>query len=192
MSDAAEWASAIGTWLAFGAAGIAGWQAWRVLEVERDRDDRAEREREAVQASLVAAWPEHTVTGLSGKGTSQLVVGNRSEQPIYRVTARYSMGTLTGEASAPVIPPESVKSWPLELKDALPRLHTIEQLEGVAVSITFRDAANRRWLRQPDGTLMDLTGHGEPRRGRRRRRIGNLWDRWVRPSTKSPADDDGA
>ncbi len=61
-------------------AGIAGYVAYRLFQVESKRDERLEKLAFEQQATSVGVWME---------GTSKLIIANLSPLPVYRFGVRY-------------------------------------------------------------------------------------------------------
>lgn len=161
--DAPTWA---GVTLA-AAAGATGLLIYRI-ESRRDREAaQAQMERLSMQmqaqAALVCAWYDFRQTVKSnpdGRGLCA-TARNASDLPVYDVRLRFRLVEFDrpGESRAlldltsflPVLPPgedELFIQGPIEEQEKLEH-----PLGMPLVSMTFRDAAERKWTRHFDGTL---------------------------------------
>lgn len=178
-----DWLAALATLAAFGAAVIAGWYAHRALLVEQARDGRREEDdRERArrdlrqQAEKVAAWSGPLSTsksnGVVDRVNLDLAIRNASDLPITEVliqlTARLAPSTgnprdaslMTLDSLRRHLVPPAVAAQELTAPRALRDLvgdvlnqnptHTLT----ILVELQFTDAANRRWIRRSDGTLL--------------------------------------
>jgi hypothetical protein len=158
--DAPTWITAVVALAALIAAWRAGNIAGKLLRVETDREDRAERldgERRAAaeraeQADLVAAWNDR----------GNFVILNGSRLPIWEVelVARHPDRAETVEAHLALVPPngqrrrpfvndENVWGGPIPVEDILDEMDALR----MQVEIRFRDATGRIWTRDPHGSL---------------------------------------
>lgn len=170
-----SWISAVSGTLAFGAAGGAGWVAYRqlqaVLSTNSDRADEATKE----QASRVAAWLE-----LGEDDLFHVYVLNRSDLPIYKTVLTFVSPNNHNAFPLQVIPPSSVAWEPgrvSALVNEADRMHAphlrlsyMFSMEGegrlsqpgvpdagpigpVGVTLSFTDSQARRWHRNRQGDL---------------------------------------
>jgi hypothetical protein len=163
-----EWLAAIGTLLAFAVA-------LRLLFKELEARREAQEDRRRNQARLVAAW-------ITSKWASEtelrftLVVRNGSDEPIYdgrcvvvpstNRIASDPMMVFDWEFRWLVLPPQETKEDDLRLPEKLWR-----SLWDAGTTLSFTDAAGRRWTRYPDGRLVPSD---RPRR-RSRKDYMNAW-----------------
>jgi hypothetical protein len=132
---------------------------------EAERSGRAEAvrldEERRAQASRVCGWYGRA-DGPAGPVFGALL-RNASELPVYDVVVEFhftsprldgSVWTLArGQSKRRLVPPgESFIPAP----DAM--LREVVEADPFVVSLSFRDAGNRRWLRDPDGVLSEATG----------------------------------
>jgi hypothetical protein len=145
-----DWLAAIGTLAAFAVA-------LRLLAKELAARREQEEDRRQEQAHRVSIWMEHFGTEAAGNFMLLLVRSNRSDEPVYSVSFCMEHpdepGSVTREDTWPLLPPGTQTDGPLVLTYP----------PGPA-TLTFTDAAGRRWKRYPDGRLV------EPDRPRRRSR----------------------
>lgn len=170
--DFPTWVQAVVTAGALGAAVWAGRATWKVFNLERAREDRAEdeaRERRAAderaaQADLVAVW--HTVLG-SGLAEGPLPtdwaarVINDSPLPVYEVSVEFygPDGTERDVQRTFIVPPGGQDFyWQQDLRkvaDHDTNGHPIytESPQDFRVALRFRDTAGRQWYRDANGVL---------------------------------------
>jgi hypothetical protein len=158
--DAPTWLTAVVSLAALAAAWRAGHIAAKLLRVETDRENRAERidgeRRDAVeraeQADLVAAWND--------RGT--FVVLNGSKLPIWEVelVARHPDSADIAETNLPLVPPNGETRHPFvpgedPWGDPIPVDDILDDIDALRmqVEIRFRDAAGRIWRRDRHGAL---------------------------------------
>lgn len=148
-----DWLAAIGTLAAFAVA-------LRLLAKELTARREQEQDRRSEQARHVAAWAFRAAGTPAGH---ILFVRNKGEEPVssIRLVMEHpdEPGTVTREETWPLLPPG--------LEDELGRY---PHPPG-PITLSFTDAAGRRWTRYPDGRLV------EPNRPRRRSRKDymNAW-----------------
>ncbi len=166
-------------WLTVLFAGVAGAIALRNLRV-----DRLDRKRE--QAGKVAAWwgrrtERRTVHRNDGTQYSYemqervAVLRNASELPVYDVQVRFQddAGTMKSEAIG-VLPPNDDRAFVHPPPDRIVhhrtgQLQSINYDEGTdyVISLRFRDANNRVWLRSAEGHLQELNKRAQERDDRK-------------------------
>lgn len=177
LGDVATWLSAAAsaaTLILALAAAIVGYQVYKVesgrdARAESDRRDRTLDERRS-QASVVSTWygrSKSATTMFKGSGWSTYSWGawvvNASDSPIYDAIIRFYHHDPEGT---------DVTSWPSKLirvvppyrgemyvdvgNDARKRLTDDEWKGNLDVSLEFRDAAGRYWLRDRHGYLHEL------------------------------------
>jgi hypothetical protein len=150
----AEWVAALGTVGAF-------WATYGLLRKELAARREQEEDRRREQARRAAAW---TLPVPRRPDRHVLVMHNGSEEPVYAITLVMEHpdqpGTVTREESWDYLPPEERSKEPYD--HAGP---------PGPITLTFTDAAGRRWTRHPDGRLV------EPERPARRSRKDymNAW-----------------
>lgn len=161
--NAAEWANAVVTAFALGAAGWAALSTHRTLKVERERDQRQVEAERAAQASLVAAWIEEK------RGTSSCVVVNNSKLPVFNAAVRFHSAERPDDQPSKefaVLPPGRQEvSYPDEWRvptEQDPYSGETSSAEGVTnlyASVMFTDTAGAAWLRTERGQLSLVRGH---------------------------------
>ena len=122
---------------------------------------REAKDRHRAQAAHVFIWQERKLIAPSSEDASAGVgarffayVRNASDQPAYDVCITWRLATLQPDVRGPrpvllpgVTMPPSEKlvtpEWPAE------------RFEDVRAEVTFRDAAGVRWLRRPNGELVE-------------------------------------
>lgn len=170
VGNVAEWVAALG---GFGTVGtlIVAWTAFRRDQAQRASDDKARQDdEERRQAELVTGWLEdHIEAGLGPDNRRHYVVlylVNASHGVVYDVFVR-----VNGEPQDPVsvggaapehreargylhaLPPKTSK-----LMITMPDItHSVKGLE-----VYFRDARNRRWMRDSFGELKRSSGDPFP------------------------------
>jgi hypothetical protein len=170
LGDLPTWIQAVATVLALIAASIAAVAAWRVLEVERRRDDERrqfEDERRATdertQAERVAAWPSLVRSDPADPASPAEWSGtirNASDLPVYQVGIEFEPiggGGLTVYMFE-VVPPGS---WSLNRDRVLYPGGELQVRQEVGdlpdrtfvIALRFTDAANRVWRRDRYGVL---------------------------------------
>ncbi|GAB4049689.1 hypothetical protein GCM10028775_19110 [Catellatospora paridis] len=161
------------TWLAFLAASLAGFTAYKVYGVESRRDEtaaklQAQRDDDAIrsQASVVAAWYTRRAYEVTapGAGTETrhgwgVAIANGSGVPVYDVQVDFYFSSPLindGEPSGPrgsvtrrVLPPGSHFFL---AKESM--LRDVDDRSLYLVSLKFRDSSNRRWMRTVTGELL--------------------------------------
>jgi hypothetical protein len=161
---------------AFIAAICAAKAAGRIYQIERQRDDVARDERAAVarsqmraKAELISVWQtlDPAKANWPGEGIGQsnapqqawAVVANSSALPVYRLTVTFSSNTADiadTRATVPVVPPGQVKlREPGNVIQGGAISTGRSNGYNYAVSITFRDSAGVRWIRDAQGMLSD-------------------------------------
>jgi hypothetical protein len=151
-----DWLEAFGTLLAFAVA-------LRLLFKELEARREYEQDRRSEQARHVAIWTQ-SVPAPGPSTTYFLVMRNNSEEPVSAIT--YVM-------EHPDEPGRVIRedSWDLLPPGRHPGPATTEEYPPGPITLSFTDAAGRRWKRYPDGRLV------EPDRPRRRSRkeYMNAW-----------------
>lgn len=165
------------TWLAMGAAGVAGVMAAFVYKIEKDRDRAADQQRRRDQAVLVSAWAAPDTPEISGIRvfTNVLVVlANHSTQPIYDVMVRVEAPESNRCVIARhVLPPLELEpvSLPKAMlaaalgdhfgvaharpEDAANAAH--QGARKIQVELSFTDVEGRRYSRSAKGVLNEIT-----------------------------------
>jgi hypothetical protein len=142
-----DWIAALGTVFAF-------FVALGLLTKELAARREAEDDRRSEQARRVAAW---TLPGPVPEITHVLVMHNGSEEPVYAITLimedQDKPGSVTRKDFWDYLPPEERSK---ESSGSVGRPGPI--------TLSFTDAAGRRWTRYPDGRLVE---HGRHRRSRK-------------------------
>jgi hypothetical protein len=152
-----QWAGAVGTTAALGAA-VA------LLRVEQKRDRDQKRLLDRAQAERVAVWPAEVRTASNDPGSPRrwgAAVRNGSDLPVYQVSVEFS--GLTGSGMdvvvLEVVPPGD---WLLTGRDLYRRPDAPEHgpdpqdlpPRQFTVGVRFTDAADRRWHRNARGDLV--------------------------------------
>lgn len=173
--DVATWATAVFTLAATIGAAIAARAAWRVLELERARDDRAELDRRRAQAEQVSGWLDAKALPARSALTVFDQVGvrviNSSMQPVFGVHALIHLpdGQDVPCGSKAVLPPNETTS--ISIKSAQDRVLSYldgdagerlrsnwpQSLEDMPVVLEFTDAGGRWWRRNFDGQIDEMT-----------------------------------
>jgi hypothetical protein len=166
------------TWLGVLLAGAAAAVALLLYLRDAERDRQAEADRRArldedppTQATRVGCWYGRA-EGQIGPHQSPVpvwgaVVRNASDLPVYDVIVEFhfaspridgSLWTLArGQTRRRLIPPgESFVPMP----DAM--LREIVDTDSYLVAMSFRDAGNRQWRRDPDGVLTEVPPSTQP------------------------------
>jgi hypothetical protein len=163
------------TWLATLGAFIAAVFAYKALSLERDRDYSREKDEKRQQAEAVSAWIGMPTSGSDvwtlfhptelpeGQLPPPLgvVIGNASRQPVYDVQAfvhfsdgidsRAGKWLLLGGLS--VLPPNGQTYIEPELEDDNAGPFTYLDWRFADVSVRFRDARGKTWIRDEAGFL---------------------------------------
>jgi hypothetical protein len=178
LGDVATWISAAANVATVILATIAAGVGYRVYKVESGRDARAEldrRERTAderrAQASLVSVWYGRSPESRSeqrGRMTWILYdwggwIVNASETPVYDAVLRFyrlatdGMGHASWQADLIKVVPPYRGELLVPRGDNAPNDLTDAECHGdLEVSLEFRDAAGRYWLRDRHGFLHEL------------------------------------
>lgn len=142
----------------------------------REEDDRQEDRRRS-QASLISAWiASEIVDSATGHMSTEIVVRNKSDQPIYECTVIQRKGSAPdpiGEASSwlSVVPPGGDIRLPIEVDLPITITRSLSDIivqdarggswgRGATVRMIFCDAAARCWERSQDGHLREVHGTG--------------------------------
>ena len=173
----------IPTWLATFAAIAAGLVAYRVYQVEAQRDRLAEEERKGAQAAKIAAWygsQSHTVTTRIGNSVQTYpamkpkwgaFLRNASDLPVYDVLVKFHFpGTDAKAASGNdnvqsivkmVLPPSDAPVH-LEVDELTLRFFSEDSRADAfhRVEIEFTDAQGIRWHRDVKGRLKGIATTG--------------------------------
>lgn len=164
-----DWGN-VPSWLAFIAAGTAVMFTWRALSRERKRDaDRHEDDRKK-QAEQFGAWIGRDASAQSKfEGDFHIKFRNTSGLPVYDVkfrilNLRENSSQLFADELPLVAPAAKEQDYRLN-PGTLSQLHIILQQSqirkepsvGYGLEVTFRDSAGRRWRRDTDGKLDELT-----------------------------------
>ncbi|MFI7578404.1 hypothetical protein [Micromonospora sp. NPDC049497] len=177
LGDVATWISAIANVATVVLALVASLVGLRIYRIESGRDQRAEderRERAAEQrrhqAASVSVWYAFVVAPVPPNIIRQrplmawaAQILNASTLPVYDVRLVFH-GTGTTKASElaaaadpiRVVPPHQepvTVAMPRALRTKVP----YSESDSIEVSLEFRDAAGRRWLRDRNGFLLDVT-----------------------------------
>lgn len=173
LGDVATWVSAVAsvaTAILALAAAIVGYRVYKVesgrdARAEQDRRERAADERRS-QASLVSAWYGRSAEAGSGFSPWPTYywggwIVNASDSPIYDAVVTFYLSG-TGKQSTwsggliKVLPPYRGEQFVDVGDDAREQLTDEERQNSIEVSLEFRDAAGRRWLRDRNGYLHEL------------------------------------
>ncbi|TCJ23033.1 hypothetical protein [Nocardioides jejuensis] len=148
----ATWVGAMATTGALIAAIYAGHQAAKIVQVERERDDRIEDKERRAQAEQIAGW-------VSNKNHLNMV--NLSNLPVYEVQVRYELGELDATEEYGALVPSTreggsrqVRSFDMILRNVLQTLPPTERPRP-RVTVWFTDTAGIRWERDGHGTLRE-------------------------------------
>jgi len=124
----------------------------------RERRDERDRERRAVQASLVFIDEERppcisdreVATG--GSAWINVTVLNGSGKPIYDAELRWHLGSEPYGNPDPELLGVIMPNDPISRRRVFPQDANLEVCGAV---VTFRDAAGITWMRKPDGGLTE-------------------------------------
>jgi hypothetical protein len=94
-----DWIAAVASTLAFAAAGLAIYPAWRAFRLEQKRDDRAEVETFSVW------WASHPRPGVSGKKDWGLIVSNSGHRVLWNIDIGIVSRSRPKPASVQMLPP---------------------------------------------------------------------------------------
>jgi hypothetical protein len=148
-----DWLAALGTVAAFA---VALQLLAKELEVRRE----AEEDRRSEQARLVSAWPQDPFWE-QGQTWLPVAIRNGSSEPVYQVRA-VMVPPESPYASDPEVATADVNKVRVRREIVAPGQLTIahfgiEALNVVPgpISVSFIDAAGRRWKRYPDGRLVE-------------------------------------
>jgi hypothetical protein len=139
-----DWIAALGTVGAF-------WATFALLRKEQKARREAEEERRREQASRVAIWTQ-SVPAPGPSTTYFIVMRNNSEEPVSAITFVMEHPDQPGR----VIREDS---WDLLPPGRHPGPATTEEYLPGPITLSFTDAAGRRWTRYPDGLLVELNRH---------------------------------
>jgi hypothetical protein len=124
------------------------------------RDQVASGER--AQASLVSAW----VTNINEPGFgTRAVLNNAGTEPVYRVIVWLVSVTGNGPPDGKAAAVGQVQPFTLSIlppgqfPTRLPEFHYGAHSRA-GLEISFTDAANRHWVRQPNGQLVQINAPG--------------------------------
>ncbi|MBQ1019858.1 hypothetical protein KBX71_18595 [Micromonospora sp. D93] len=184
FGDVATWIGAVANVATVVLALVASLVGFRIYKIESGRDQRAEDERREraedqrrSQAQLISVWfaeatkKEHTNWGKSGTREVKVWAAhvlNASNQPIYDVLVIFSPRYADTLKYLHPLLQRGIREWILVvpphqdvLTVAVPDLLAETGLgtageAGLVVSLEFRDASGRRWLRDREGYLLPL------------------------------------
>lgn len=141
--DVPTWVGSVGT---AGALLIAMWLLKKEVNDRRQRDSEAR----AAQAAQVAAWTSGRVVRADPYPEMLVRIRNGSTMPIFTVNFEFSQGVRgTFVRYILAMGPEETR----EFRILLP---SYPKGETIAPSLTFADAAGRRWFRDGNGKLREL------------------------------------
>lgn len=123
-----------------------------------------QREKKFATAGLVSAWVEvdyvPSSQGDAYERSATLHVANGAQEPVFQVTVLVAMGAppqALGPLAAPdiiaTLPPGRSFSW-----DISAALRAREDTLDPRAEVSFKDARQREWSRELDGTLVERTG----------------------------------
>ncbi|MFI6266688.1 hypothetical protein [Micromonospora sp. NPDC051006] len=184
LGDLATWLGAIANLATVILAVVASLVGFRVYKIESGRDQRAEADRRErseyerrSQAQLVSVWYGQSIQmefASSGAEATKPVdkwaahVLNASNLPIYDVLVIFSPRYANTLKYLPPLLQSGIREWILVvpphqgvLTVAVPDILAETGLgkageAGLVVSLEFRDASGRRWLRDREGYLLPL------------------------------------
>ena len=177
-SDWSGWANVFVTFLAFCAAVYAGLQARLVLRIERSREIDREQQAKQDQAKQISAWSRPLLNAfsnnsyLTNRGVEAVVL-NQSQQAIYDVKLEWWFsGELEHQSRVDLVPPGEFMTFELPsgyldkfsgevnftsfvepIDDARENCMAICDL--LRIGVAFKDAQNRRWVRDQEGILKE-------------------------------------
>jgi hypothetical protein len=162
--DVPTWIGAVATVLAFGAAAFAGWSAWKVLTLERERDADRRRADEAVQAVKIAAWPSVVRSDPVDPDSGPVwgaALRNASDLPVYQVHVEFVPIRSSGGQHSVVLELVPPGEWLLSGVELYPRpgqpLLRADARDlpdrPYVIELRFVDAADRAWRRTWQGLL---------------------------------------
>ncbi|WP_328384416.1 hypothetical protein OHQ88_33565 (plasmid) [Micromonospora zamorensis] len=183
LGDLATWIGAIANVATVVLALTASLVGFRIYRIESARDQRAEQDRgertadeRRRQAQMVSLWyapiTRETVENSPVSARAQFRrmtkvwaahILNASHLPVYDVEVTFHRRRPEAGAHASMtadliraIPPHQT-AMTIELPEELVNEVPAEQLsDGVDVSLTFRDSAGRRWMRDGSGYLREM------------------------------------
>ncbi|WP_431977590.1 hypothetical protein [Micromonospora haikouensis] len=184
LGDVATWIGSVANVATLGLALAAGIVSFRIYKIESDRDRRAEDERREralderrAQAELVSTWFAKDEESLHrrkivwGRVLWGAIVLNSSNLPIYDVVVFFrpkEAANYPHQVDGHGIPGEAIRVVPphqgtvmVDMPEAMDALPAENRLQLVDVSMEFRDSAGRRWLRDWNGFLLDITPTAE-------------------------------
>ncbi|MGC4758420.1 hypothetical protein [Micromonospora trifolii] len=166
LGDLPTWLSAVSAMAALAAALWAGRAAWRVVSVERERDEERLRLDARAQADLVAAWPSLVLSEPTDQESPirwGVAVRNGSALPVHQVQVTHVPISPHGQVEQTVVfelvPPGDFLVTGHELyrrpDSVVPRPFPAE-LRGrwYIVELRFTDMSGRRWHRDRHGNLV--------------------------------------
>jgi hypothetical protein len=144
----------VATWLATGAAAVAGVWAYKAykaadatVRIERARDAAAQEREDRSQADAISAWcVDAAVVNPTMHGKLLAAVSNRSQQPVFDVHMDLVQGEVVTKdcAVVPVLAPSGGLVYPGS---------PIEPAPALKLGLRFTDVQGIRWARDPDGQL---------------------------------------
>lgn len=159
--DATDWITAVGTGLA--AIGTVGAFIAALVQIKREREARKRLEREAEQrdrrarAERMSAWP------YTDRRSTEILLSNPSEQPVYRAVASLVMIQGDGPGSGKELEPHHA-GYRATLALIPPgewRTTVDVGWDGLSgrpdVELAFTDRAGVHWVRCADGSLVEIS-----------------------------------
>lgn len=162
----------IPTWLATAAATAAGAVAYRVYQVEKQRDLVSDEERRGAQAAKIAAWYGFVLQDVTRRRENSVqqdtesepvwgaFLRNASDLPVYDVIVTYkypSSGEQVDNVVEVVLPPNDAPIH-LTIREATLRLFSPDPRADAyhRVEIKFTDSQGARWHRDLRGQLKEI------------------------------------
>lgn len=173
LGDLPTWLSALSAMAALVAALWAGRAAWRVVSVERERDEERRRLDARAQADLIAAWPALVLSDPANQDSPLkwgVAVRNASPLPVHQVhVAHVPISSGQGEKTVvfELVAPGDFLIAGHEMyrrPDAqVPRPFPAE-LRGrwYVIELRFTDMSGRRWHRDRHGNLVRIQVNPQP------------------------------
>lgn len=172
-TEPAQWLMASTSMLTLVAATAAAVLAGRTVRVELSREEARRQDERRAAANLVAAWSGGTTIGLhaAGGAVSQVlqvmeviaVVTNQGPMPIRDVEIVVShwlkepAGLMEiSRRNEPIIKAGDTLNRSFTGPEIAPVDRALDLDRGVVVTVTFTDAANRRWKRDADWNLEEF------------------------------------
>lgn len=147
-----DWIAAVASTLAFAAAGLAIYPAWRAFRLEQKRDDRAEVETFSVW------WASHPRPGVSGKKDWGLIVSNSGHRVLWNIDLGIVSRSKAKPASVQMLPPgryfmhSNETSWDFltEISSDSQEYSPITEAKTHKVTgYSLTDSSGTRWAWEP-------------------------------------------